>query len=65
MSVRAADALAAMGDMPLLSFGQLAIRGLVVVVMVTKLVMTHYFVKGPPSAAMIMGQSGPYGRVGD
>ena len=31
MSVRAADALAAMGDMPLLSFGQLAIRGLVVV----------------------------------
>ena len=31
MSVRAADALAAMRDMPLLSFGQLAIRGLVVV----------------------------------
>ena len=31
MSVRAADALAAMMDMPLLSFGQLAIRGLIVV----------------------------------
>src|SRR4029079_2768884 len=31
MSVRAADALAAMRDMPLLSFGQLDIRGLVVV----------------------------------
>ena len=31
MNVRAADALAAMSDMPLLSFGQLAIRGLVVV----------------------------------
>jgi LmbE family N-acetylglucosaminyl deacetylase len=31
MSVRAADALAAMKDMPLLSFGQLAIRGLIVV----------------------------------
>ncbi len=31
MSVRAADALGAMRDMPLLSFGQLAIRGLVVV----------------------------------
>jgi LmbE family N-acetylglucosaminyl deacetylase len=31
MSVRAADALAAMKDMPLLSFGQLAIHGLVVV----------------------------------
>ena len=31
MTVRAADAVAAMEDMPLLSFGQLAIRGLVVI----------------------------------